>query len=177
MADFLALALSPARDSDAPRRLHRRSRRGTDVNATLRVIRALRGNAALQRARSAKREELLKAEQVDGPSSTDFYRKAAFQSPPNPTHAAAVVGVDRKTVRRMRAVVAAFVLDCQLCLLQNLIILASVHRPLVLVTREAWDETGQVFSFPAGADIPKARRIWSLECHPHVFYYPTLDPN
>ena len=71
------------------------------------------------------------------------YLNATFMVPTNLAAASACLDLSERSVRRMRSITAKYVLDHQLLVLGQLVMLASVHPPLFIVTREAWDETSQ----------------------------------
>ena len=92
------------------------------------------------------------------------YLDAAFRSPPNATHAALQVGVQPRTVVRMRHLMAEFILESQLLLIGALVMLTSIHRPLICITREAWDETGHLCLFRTDSDqsASECRSRWEI---------------
>lgn len=97
-------------------------------------------------------------------SEPSTYIAAAFSTVPGAEHAALHLGVARRTLCRMRFVMAQFVLDFQLFLLRMLVMFATMHQPDICVTREAWDETSQmcVFRLHPGAESSESRSAWGV---------------
>ena len=96
----------------------------------------------------------IKTGKQTGAHEPDTYFRAAWRSQPSAESAALSLGVARRSVVRMRQVMAQFILQYQLCLLDGLIGLATLHPPLFCITREAWDETGHVCGFRTEHDDP-----------------------
>ena len=55
-----------------------------------------------------------------------------------------MLGVSERSVRRMRDVTGAYVMDQQMYVLGALTLAATVHPPMLIGTREAWDETSHL---------------------------------
>lgn len=100
---------------------------------------------------------------ADGKCDQTDFLLSAFQSHPCSVSAALQLGVSRRTVQRTRAIVAQFILEFQV-FFQCLIALATMCPPLFCITREAWDETFQVFRFQPPADnaASECRSRWEM---------------
>lgn len=92
------------------------------------------------------------------------YMAVAFATPACSEHAALQLGVARKTVTRMRYIVAQFILEHQLRLLEGLAELAAAQGADICITREAWDETSQacVFRTDAADRSSECKSLWSV---------------
>lgn len=130
--------------------------------------RSTRVRIKIVKKRQGKQEVVLRASatKVRGEKQcgADLYVEAAFKSPPNTEHAGLQLGVHRRTVTRMRCVVAEFLLDLQLKMLASLVALATASPPLFCISREAWDETGQVciFRIDSSSSASQARSRWEV---------------
>ena len=92
------------------------------------------------------------------------YIEAAFQTEPSISNAALQLGVARPTGRRMRLVMAKFVLESQLDTLGVFITLATARAPLTCITREAWGEAGHSCVFRSSPSDSRSgcRARWEL---------------
>jgi hypothetical protein len=85
--------------------------------------------------------------------------RSCFASHPRIGIAALQLAVSRRTIMRNRAIVAAFILHCQLLLLGVLMLMAATEAPLFIVTREAFDETTHKVAFKYSECLSETAQI------------------